>query len=114
MLLNGSEQTSVIWLRSLHRSCVPNELLENRIIKLTNLINTALRIKYIPLIWKVAEAVKLLQPGTLPHKVSSCGPISLLPLISKIFENILLKKLKIETKSHTITLTNKSIDSHMS
>ena len=36
----------------------------------------------------------ILKPGKLPNEVKSYRPISLLPVISKIFEKILLKRLK--------------------
>lgn len=62
--------------------------------KLTNLINASIRLKYVPSVWKVAEIIMLHKPGKPPNEVKSYRPISLLPIISKVFEKILLKRLK--------------------
>lgn len=64
------------------------------ILMLTYLINAAFRLKYVPSVWKVAEVIMLQKPGKPPHEVKSYRPISLLPIISKLFEKLLLKRLK--------------------
>jgi hypothetical protein len=40
----------------------------------------------IPRIWKIAEVLMILNPGKPPNKVDSYRPISLLPIMSKLFE----------------------------
>jgi len=57
-------------------------------------------LKYVPKIWKVAEVIMIPKAGKPSHKVSSYRPISLLPVISKLYEKLLLKRLKplIESK----------------
>lgn len=85
---------------------------EKVVIKLTNLIDATFRLKYVPRLWKIAEVIMLSKPGKPPHEVSSYMPISLLPVISKLFEKLLLKRMKpiIEIKklipSHLIGFRN--------
>lgn len=71
------------------------------LVKLTTLINAALRLKYVPDLWKVAEVIMIPKPGKPPQDASSYRPISLLPIMSKLFEKLLLKRLKpiIETQN---------------
>lgn len=64
------------------------------IIKLTNIINAAIRLKYVPSIWKFAEVIMIPKIGKPSNEISSYRPISLLPTMSKLFEKILLKRLK--------------------
>ena len=61
------------------------------ITKLLYIINASFRL---PAIWKVAEIIMIPKPGKPPTEVSSYRPISLLPILSKIFEKLLLKRLK--------------------
>lgn len=42
--------------------------------------------------WKVAEVIML--PGKPPHEKTSYRPISLLSIISELFEQLLLKNIK--------------------
>lgn len=70
------------------------QLPRKAIVKLTYLINAAIRLKYIPSLWKVAEIVMIPKPGKPPHITSSYRPISLLPTMSKLFEKLLLRRLQ--------------------
>lgn len=65
------------------------------VIKLTNLINAAFRLKYVPSLWKIAEVIMIPKPGKPPCVTSSYRPISLLPVISKLFEKLLAKRLNL-------------------
>jgi hypothetical protein len=65
------------------------------IVKLTNLNNTSFRLKYTPQVWKIAEVIMIPKPRTPLNEVNSHRPISLLPVVSKLFENFLLKRVKI-------------------
>jgi hypothetical protein len=59
--------------------------------------------RYIPGIWKIAEVLMILKPGKPPNKVGSYRPISLLPIMSKLFEKLLLIRLKsVITKKNLI------------
>lgn len=42
--------------------------------------------------WKVAKVIELLKPGKAHHETTSYGPI--LPVMSKLFVKLLLKRLK--------------------
>jgi len=61
---------------------------------LTNIFNACFALKYVPTCWKVAEVVMISKPGKPLHEASSYRPISLLPTISKVFEKLLLVRLK--------------------
>jgi hypothetical protein len=60
---------------------------------LTQLFNVILLRGYFPTQWKVAQIILIPKPGKPPHQLSSYRPISLLPIASKVFENLLLKRL---------------------
>lgn len=69
------------------------ELPRKALSKLCHLINASFRLKYVPQLWKVAEVIMILKPGKIPHNTSSYRPISLLPVISKVFEKVLAIRL---------------------
>jgi len=70
------------------------QLPRKAIVKITNLINAAFRLKYVPRLWKVADVIMIPKPGKPPHEAASYRLISLLPVMSKLFENLLIKRLK--------------------
>lgn len=70
------------------------QLTRKALVKLTNLINATFRLKYVPRFWKVAEVIMILKPGKEPHEITSYRPISLLPIMAKLFERLLYKRLK--------------------
>jgi hypothetical protein len=47
---------------------------------------------YFPAKWKVAQIILILKPGEPPNELTSYRPISLLPIVSKVFEKLLLKR----------------------
>jgi hypothetical protein len=55
----------------------------------------------VPDAWKMAEVIMIPKQGKPPNEVASYRPISLLQIISKLFEKLLLKRLKplIESKN---------------
>jgi hypothetical protein len=61
---------------------------------LTQLFSAILLHTYFPAQWKVAQIILILKPGKPPNALPSYRPISLLPLVSKVFEKLLLKRLK--------------------
>jgi hypothetical protein len=60
------------------------ELPRKALAKLTNLINTLFRLKYVPQLLKVTEVIMIPKPGKPPHESTSYRPISLLPIMSKL------------------------------
>lgn len=70
------------------------QLPEKAIRKLTHLINASFRLRYVPQMWKVAEVTMISKPGKPPNEATSYRPISLLPVISKLYEKILTKRIK--------------------
>jgi hypothetical protein len=73
---------------------VLKELPRKAIIFLTMLFNSVLRMEYFPAQWKVAQIVVLPKPGKPANQVTSYRPISLLPIVSKVFEKLFLKRLE--------------------
>lgn len=73
---------------------VLRELPEKAFREITIFFNAILRLNYIPNIWKVAQVILILKPGKDPLDVSSYRPISLLPMLSKVFEKLILKRLR--------------------
>lgn len=69
------------------------ELPKKGITFLTHLINAILRMRYFPPQWKVATIIMINKPGKPEHQVTSYRPISLLPITSKLFEKLFLKRL---------------------
>jgi hypothetical protein len=57
------------------------------------MFNSALFLGYFPDQWKVAQIIFLLKPGKPPHELQSYRLISLLPVVSKVFEKLLLHRI---------------------
>jgi hypothetical protein len=73
---------------------VLQQLPRKAIVKITNLISATFRLKYVPRLWDVVEVIMIPQSGKPPHEAASYRPISLLPVMSKLFEKLLIKRLK--------------------
>lgn len=69
------------------------ELPEIAFLKLQYIINACLGLRYVPRQWKIAEVIVIPKPGKPPTEVTSYRPISLLPIMSKVFEKLLLKRM---------------------
>ena len=74
---------------------VLKNLPKKAILFLQLLLNTAIKLRHVPSIWKVAEIIMIPKPGKSPNDVKSYRPISLLPLISKLFEIIIQKRIQV-------------------
>lgn len=72
---------------------VLKELPKKAILFLTILFNAILRIGHFPTQWKLSEIIMIGKPGKPPNQTTSYRPISLLPVTSKIFEKLFLKRL---------------------
>jgi hypothetical protein len=81
------------------RNLITDEILKQLpkkgIVKLTHLINASFRLKYMPQVWKIAKVIMTPKPGKPLNDETSHRLISLLLLVSKLFEKLLLKRLKI-------------------
>jgi len=64
------------------------------LVKLTTLINACIRLNHVPDVWKVAEVIMIPKPGKNLSEVESYRPISLLSTMAKLFEKLILKRLK--------------------
>jgi len=61
---------------------------------ITIIYNAILRLNYFPDQWKVVQIILISKPGKDPEEVSSYIPISLLPILSKVLEKLILKRIK--------------------
>jgi hypothetical protein len=77
---------------------ITGEILKNfkrkALVKLTTLINACIRLNYISDAWKIAEVIMIPKPGKNLSEMKSYRPISLLPIMTKLFEKLILKRLK--------------------
>lgn len=64
------------------------------IVFLTCLFNAILRTSHFPALWKTSQVVMIHKPGKPEHEPSSYRPISLTPILSKLWERIFLTRLK--------------------
>lgn len=60
---------------------------------ITYIFNAIMRLQYYPANWKISEIIMFPKPGKDESQVSSYRPISLLSILSKLFEKLMLKKL---------------------
>jgi hypothetical protein len=65
-----------------------------------------LRLCYIPVQWKYAQIIIIAKPGKPPTEITSYRPISLLPILSKVFERLLLTRLEETTPLNDIIPTH--------
>lgn len=72
---------------------VMKEMPSKAFIKLQFIINACLKTQYVPHHWKIAEVIVIPKQGKPPTEVTSYRPISLIPIMAKVFEKLLLKRL---------------------
>jgi hypothetical protein len=60
---------------------------------ITQPFNASLVLEYFPDQWKVAQIIFILKPDKPPHVPTSYRPISLLPILSKVFKKFLFHRL---------------------
>jgi len=70
-----------------------SHLSRKSIVFLTYLFNAVLRTTHFPIPWKFAIVKMIPKPNKPPHLPSSYRPISLLPILGKILEKLLLRRL---------------------
>lgn len=73
---------------------VLQHLPKKALVLLTTIYNSMLRLCYFPIQWKCAQVIMIAKPGKPPNETTSYRPVSLLPTMSKVFEKILLKRIK--------------------
>lgn len=91
-------------IKSLNTNKAPgHDLVTGKLIKelpikakhlIQHLFNAILRINYYPTAWKLSKIIMIPKPGKNPTEVKSYRPISLLPVLSKLFEKLLLDKIQ--------------------
>jgi hypothetical protein len=69
------------------------ELSQKGLRAITHIYNVMLKIEYFSYQWKVGQITMIAKPAKNPDDITSYRPISLLPVLSKILEKILLKPL---------------------
>lgn len=61
---------------------------------LANLFNAIFRICHFPDVWKISQVIMIPKPGKPVEETSSYRPISLTPVLSKLWEKVFLTRLK--------------------
>jgi len=79
------------------------ELPQEGFLNLMYIINAILRLNYWPTSLKRAQIIMIPKPGKNPTNVSSYRPISLLPIISKVLEKLVLKRINKVMNPHDWT-----------
>jgi hypothetical protein len=69
------------------------ELPRKAVVLLTIIYNSILRLGHFSLQWKYALVIMIAKPGNPPQQTNAYRPISLLPLLSKIFERLLITRI---------------------
>lgn len=85
---------------------VLRELPKKALVFITTLFNGILRVQYFPMMWKVSQIMMIHKMGKPANEVTSYRPISLLPVLSKLFEKVLLSRLL------PVLAENKTIPDH--
>ncbi|GFX76084.1 probable RNA-directed DNA polymerase from transposon X-element [Trichonephila clavipes] len=79
------------------RDGITNKMLKKlprlTIFKITNIINNMLTLRYFLISWKTAVVIPILKPGKNSALAESYRPISLLPVLSKLAEKVILARL---------------------
>lgn len=70
---------------------VLKELPQKALRFITILLNAILRLEYFPAQWKVTQIILISKSGKEPEEIKSYRPVSLLPILSKVFETHLKK-----------------------
>jgi hypothetical protein len=70
------------------------EMSRKGLVLLTYIFNAILKQKYWPIQLKTAEIIIIPKPGKNPNNASSYRPISLLPIISKLLEKLLITRIR--------------------
>lgn len=78
------------------------ELPRKCIVFITLIFNAVLRLEHFPLQWKKAQLVVVPKPGKPNNQATSYRPISLLPVISKVFEKLFLRRIHILIKESDV------------
>lgn len=94
----------ILLIKQLHNNKAPGEdnvkniVVKNTsrkfIVAFTYIVNACLMTSYFPSIWKSAIVVPVHKHGKPTNEVTSYRPISLLPALGKLFERILLSRIK--------------------
>ena len=88
----GHDRITPIVLRELSRKCI---------VPITNFFNASFHLKHVSSAWKTARMIVILKPGKSPENPDSYRPILLLTILSKVYEKILLSRIRtiINTKN---------------
>jgi hypothetical protein len=70
------------------------QLPKKAIVLLTIIYNSMLRLSHFPVTWKFAQIIMIPNPGKPANEASSYRSISLLTIPSKIFEKLVLNRIK--------------------
>lgn len=89
----GDDKINAVMLKNCSRKCI---------VAITYLMNACISLSYFPSKWKIAVIIPICKPSKPRQSVSSYRPISLLSLLGKILERLVLSHLKQHLETHEI------------
>lgn len=110
-LIKPSEVRYVLNREIKPNKCPGHDLITGKLLKelprkavtlISVLFNAIIRMEYFPKKWKQAQLIVIPKPGKPLNQLNSYRPISLLPILSKVFEKIFLKRLRSSINEDTV------------
>jgi hypothetical protein len=84
------------------RGTILKKLQRKWLVKRTTLINASIRLKHVPASRKLLDVIMLPKPGKNHTDVETYRPIALLPIKSKLFEKLILKRHKLIVEKYQL------------
>ncbi|GFW11713.1 RNA-directed DNA polymerase from mobile element jockey [Trichonephila clavipes] len=77
---------------------------KSTIVQITKIIENILKVGYFPQAWKTASVIPIFKPGKDPTLPERFRPFSLLPILSKSAEKIILNRLCLHLNTNDILI----------
>lgn len=110
IFIHKLKDKKITWLGLIITNKILTFLPKKSITLLTYIYNSMLIFSYFPLIWKFSTIILIHKPNKNKNEASSYRPISLLLVLAKLFEKILLLRIRSVTQpKYVIKYINKML-----